>query len=78
MADGKLSISLWLLERQDSPGPDESTKVVVAASTEKEARQIVNSASEAEGYIWTDGHLVRADRLGEAAEDIHGIICKEK
>jgi len=75
MADSKsIKIRLYLLERIESPSPDEYSKCVVAAASEKSARQIANNTSKAEGYIWTDGHLTNAKMIGDAADDIEGVV----
>lgn len=69
-----ITISLYLLERNDTPMPDEWARCVVAASTESAAREIANHDSLAEGYIWSDGLLVNSKLLGEAVDGIEGII----
>jgi hypothetical protein len=75
MADTKsITISLYLLERNDTPQPDEWARCVVAASTEPGARELANQDSGAEGYVWSDGRLVEATLLGEAADGVEGVI----
>ena len=69
-----VSIRLYLLERQDTPSPDEWARCVVAAGSEGEARQLANQRCRSEGYVWTDGHLVNAKLLGDATEDVSGVI----
>ena len=79
MADTKsIKIRLYLLERIETPGPDEYSKSVVAAASEKSARQIANNDSKSEGYIWTDGHLVTAKEIGDAADDVEGVVLWSK
>lgn len=69
-----LSIGLFLLERQDVPMTGELTKCVVAAVNEKAARELANSESEAEGYVWTDRDIVNAIELSEDTNDgVEGI-----
>lgn len=75
MADTKsIAINLYLLERSDTPSPDEWGKVVVAASTEKAARELANQESKAEGYVWSDGQLVSARLIGVAEDGVEGVI----
>jgi hypothetical protein len=69
-----VAIGLYLLERQDTPAPDEWARCVVAAGSEKEARQVANQGCRSEGYVWTDGHLVLSKFLGAAAEDVSGVV----
>ena len=66
---------VYLLERNDTPQPDEWTKCVVAASNENGARTVVNKESGSEGYIWSDGRLVTATTLGKATNGVEGVIC---
>ena len=75
MGDTKsIKIKLYLLERIETPGPDEYSKCVVAAASEKSARQIANNDSKAEGYVWTDGHMVNGTEIGDAADDVEGVV----
>ncbi len=77
--DGKsITVYLFQLERQDSPGPDEATKIIVAAPSEKAARESANSEGGSEGYIWTDGTLVLAKKIGIAEDGVSGVICVSK
>jgi hypothetical protein len=72
--DKTLTIGLFLLERQDTPMTGELTRCVVAAKDESAARQLANSESEAEGYIWTDRDIVTAKALSEDSNDgVEGI-----
>ena len=73
-----ISINIYLLERTETSHPDAWAKVVVAAATESQARQIANAESGAEGYVWTDGNLVQAKLLGVAGLDVHGVILSAK
>lgn len=74
MAEKSIKISIYKLEREDSPMSGEVTACLVAASSEKTAREIANGESGAEGYIWTDGSLVVCRRLGDADEDVDGLL----
>jgi len=75
MADSKsIRICLFHLKRIETPGPDEWKECVVAAASEKSARQIANNESKAEGYIWTDGSLVTATEIGVANDEVDGVI----
>jgi hypothetical protein len=79
MADTKsIKIKLYLLERIESPGHGEMASHLVAASSEKAAREIANGVSKDEGYLWTDGHLVTATALGEAYDDIEGVLMSSR
>jgi hypothetical protein len=79
MADTKsIVINLYLLERTENVLPDEYVKCIVAARTENSAREIANADSGAEGYIWTDGTLVRAREIGVAADGVEGTIILAK
>lgn len=69
-----LSGLLYLLERTENVLPDEYVKCVVSASSEKAARGLAHVDSGSDGYVWTDGSLVRARELGEAASGIYGTI----
>ena len=57
---------------------DEIGKCVVAAATEKEARDVANAESSAEGYIWTDGALANCVQIGVANSGIAGLILASK
>lgn len=75
MSDTKsINIKLFLLSRNDTPMPDEWARCVVAASSESGARELANNESRAEGYVWNDGKLVEARLLGDAAEDVSGVV----
>lgn len=69
-----ISIGIWLLERTETPMPDEWGRCVVAAPSESNARQLANEESSAEGYVWSDGHKVSAEYIGEAADGVSGVI----
>lgn len=77
--DGKsIEIGIFLLERNDDAAHGEWRRVVVAASNESQARQIANSEAGTEGYVWTDGTLVEARRIGSAGEGVHGVLMSSK
>jgi hypothetical protein len=79
MADTKsIIIKLYLLERSENVLPDENVKCLVAARTEKAARELANSEAGSEGYVWTDGTLVRSRELGEANDGIDGVLILAK
>jgi hypothetical protein len=58
--------------------PDEYSACVVAASTEKNARELANENCGAEGYTWLDSARVEAKNLGVAGDDTAGIILWSK
>jgi hypothetical protein len=70
-ADGDI---IFLLEKTDSADADQWAKVVVAASDEKQARLVTNMDSKADGYVWTDGYLASARKIGMAYSGVHGIL----
>jgi hypothetical protein len=75
MSDTKsINIKLFLLSRNDTPMPDEWAKCVVAASTEAGARELANNESRSEGYVWNDGQLVNSKLLGDATDEISGVV----
>lgn len=74
MAAKSIEIGLWKLSRQDNSMADEWSAVVIAAPSEKSARETANASSKAEGYVWTDSGRVNAQYLGVATEGISGII----
>jgi hypothetical protein len=75
MAESKtLEVKIYLLTRINTPGPDEYTAGVVAAVSEKQARELANQESKAEGYIWTDGGLTEAKELGVANDGVSGVL----
>ena len=73
-----MEVFLWTLERTEKLHADEIGKCVVAASTEKEARQVANSESGAEGFVWTDGALANCVQIGVAGENVSGMILASK
>lgn len=73
-----MEIYLWSLERMEKLHSDEVGKCVVAAATEKEAREVANSESNAEGYIWTDGGLANCVRIGVADDGVQGLVLASK
>lgn len=78
MVEGKsIEMYLYLLERTDTAYGDEWSKCVVAASSEKRAREIANEEAKADGYVWTDGALASARRIGVAEEDVQGVVIHE-
>lgn len=69
--------SLFLLEKTDSADADQWARVIVSAVDEKQARLIVNNDSQPDGrkaFIWTDGYLASARKIGVSAEGIHGVV----
>lgn len=78
MADKSLEIKLFLLERNDTAHPDEWSKVIVAAVSEKSARELANQDSKSEGYVWTDGALVEAKKIGIADDGVEGVILSSR
>lgn len=76
--DGKtIQVKLWRLSRNDSPMTGEATRVVVAAATEKQAREAANQETT-EGYIFTDGALTTCEELGLANDGITGVQVIER
>jgi len=74
-----MNVKLWILTRQDTPQAGEVTACVIAMPTEKEARELANQESQAEGYVWTDGSLVEANLLAEnTVEGVEGVVCVVK
>ncbi len=69
-----IEIYLWLLERTESAHTGEWAKCIVAGTTEQQARQIANEDSNAEGYVWTDGSLTQAKKIGTADDGVQGIV----
>ena len=69
-----IEIKLFLLERDGTPMPDEWGQCIVAASTEKAARELANQESGAEGYVWTDGRSTNARFLGVAVDGVEGVL----
>jgi len=80
MPDAKKSVEiyLYLLERQDSTIIDDNTRCIVAAPSEKAAREQANAESGMEGYVWTDGQTVNAKELGVANEGVSGVLMFAK
>ena len=64
-----MKMHLYVLEREETPYPDEWDKCVVAATSEVEARTYANERGASQGYVWTDGTLTSCRELGEANED---------
>lgn len=78
MENGKsIEIKLYLLERNDTAVAGEVSKMVVAGRNEKAARETANSESGAEGYVWTDGHLVSAKEIG-IATNAEGVVLEAR
>jgi hypothetical protein len=79
MAENKsLVVNLYLLERDQSTGPDEYSRMVVAACTEKQAREIANQESKAEGYVWSDGTITSVKIIGSAEDGVNGVVIATK
>jgi hypothetical protein len=75
MPDGKtIQVKIYQLRRIMTPQPDEWSSCVVAAGSEKEAREIANQESKAEGYVWTDGGLVESVEVGIANDGVYGLL----
>jgi hypothetical protein len=72
----EIKLGIWKLSMNDTPMSGDMTGCIVIAASEKQAREIANSASKAEGYIWTDGHKVDAVRLGTLDAD-GGAVAPE-
>ena len=75
---GSIAIEIWYLERSAKINPGEASKVIVAAPSEDQARQIANEAAGTEGYVWNDGSVVEAKFLGAAAEGVYGLLMASK
>lgn len=69
-----ISIYLYLLERTETAYSGEWAKCIVAATNESSARQMANESAEAEGYVWTDGHLTSARKIGLADDGVSGVV----
>jgi len=78
MGTGSIQIGIWLLDRSNRILPNEYSKVVVAAASEEEARQIANQSAGTEGYVWNDGSTVNSQFLGDAADGVYGLILASK
>lgn len=74
MADTMLKIYIWRLSKENQLISTDLCDMIVAAATEKGARELANQRSKSEGYVWTDPSLVTATKIGLAEEGIHGII----
>ena len=74
MDGDSIEIRLYQLERSDTVYPDEPIACIVAARNEESAREIANSASGAEGYVWTDGTNVSCQELGVATGEVQGVL----
>jgi len=73
-----LTVKLFLLTRTESAAGDEYSACVVAAISEKAAREIANGESGSEGYVWIDSSRVEAKELGVAGDEAAGIILWSK
>jgi len=73
-----LTVKLFLLTRTESVMPDEYAACVVAGISEKAARETANSDSGSEGYAWTDSARAEAKELGEAGDDVSGVVLWSK
>lgn len=72
-----IRIGLYILSRP-SMHSDEVSQFLVGANGEAEARQIANSDSKAEGYVWTDPARTDAKFLGFAEDGVYGVIMRSK
>jgi hypothetical protein len=77
MSGKTIEIYLYLLERTETAYADEWAKCIVAAPDESSARQAANEDSKAEGYVWTDGNMTSAKRIGVADDGVQGVILHE-
>ena len=73
-----MEVYIWQLERGEKLHADEIGKCIVAAASEKEARQVANSESGTEGYLWTDGALANCIQIGVANDGISGLLLSSK
>lgn len=84
---------VFLLERAEIAGADEWAKAVVVGRDEKVSRRIANleaahaagkgepsseSAEAKAGYVWTDGRLTHARRIGTARLAEEGVVLGTK
>lgn len=77
-----LTVNLYLLFRTEAVMPGEYSACVVAAATEKNAREMANeysgSIESGEGYPWTDSARTEAKNLGVASDETAGIVLWSK
>lgn len=77
--DSGIQIKLWLLQREEAPMIDEFSTFIIAAATEKEAREIANSECGGEDYIWTDGTKTACYLVASQVEDgFEGVLAKTR
>lgn len=70
-----IKIKLFLLVRSEAPIADEYSACVVAAADERQARELANTESGTEGYVWTDGTVVEATELSsDTNEGVEGVV----
>jgi hypothetical protein len=69
-------MKLWLLERKNiRPGQyDVTDGFVIRAETATDAREMANTSSANEGYIWEDPPLTTCTRIDEYGEP-EIILC---
>jgi hypothetical protein len=77
MADSKMvQTYLWKLTKENQMISTDTCDFIVAAPTEKSAREMANQNAGSEGYAWLDGSLVVATRLGTAEDGVYGVILR--
>lgn len=67
MSSFSIKMSVFLLSRTDSPVGGDNTSCVVLAADETAAREVANTNSGAEGYLWRDSSRVKCEMLAETA-----------
>ena len=70
-----IEIFIYKLVRNETLVADEWAGCIVAAPSERQAREIANGESGGEGYVWTDGGAVNAECVGIAYEGVQGVIA---
>lgn len=77
MADSKMvQVYIWKLSKENQMIATDTCDMVVAAPSEKAARELANGDAGSEGYVWLDGSLVNARKLGTAEDGVYGIILR--
>jgi hypothetical protein len=76
--NGAASLGIFKLERQDTPMAGEYTACITVCPSERGARELANREASADGFVWTDGHLVAATRLGDATVDTASVVLWTK
>ena len=79
MSDSKsIQIKLFRLTKVNTLVPCETSRLVVAAANEIQARQVANENSDDGSFYWTDGTLVNCEELGVANDGISGCLAVER